>query len=411
MLRTRVIDNLPDLEAMTGAWRDLLDRSAWSEPTLTPLWILTWWRVFGDTEGRRLRVLAFLDEGRLVGLAPLQTRRAFERRVLPFQRLELLASGEAQEDEICSDYLGLLAERGREAEVAAAFAAALLGDEVGAWDELCLLAMSADLPMLRLLADALRARGATVAVDDSLRAGMCRYIPLPATWDTYLKQLDKYQRYGILRALRDLEAWTGPGGYELHRASTPGELEEGKRVLVRLHEELWLGRGQRGCFASERFLRFHEAVMPDLLRNTDGTLDLLWLTARGEPIAALYNIVYAGKTYVYQSGRKEDVPRGIRPGIAVHALAIRRAIELGQHEYDFLSGESLYKKQLSRAVHPLVALRVVSPSLRARALEQARVAAGRAITGVRRVASSLRPGLTPEPSPEPAPESAPRRAA
>jgi CelD/BcsL family acetyltransferase involved in cellulose biosynthesis len=54
----------------------------------------------------------------------------------------------------------------------------------------------------------------------------------------------------------------------------------------------------------------------------------------------------------------------VRPGIVLHAHAIRRAIAAGRHEYDFLGGASRYKVQLATATRPLLRMRAVrSPRL------------------------------------------------
>jgi CelD/BcsL family acetyltransferase involved in cellulose biosynthesis len=136
-------------------------------------------------------------------------------------------------------------------------------------------------------------------------------------------------------------------------------------------------------FAAPQFARFHEIVMGGLLDA--GSLDLLWLRARDEPIAAVYNVVWNRKVYFYQSGRRTDLPKGLRPGIVMHALAIRDAIERGMREYDFLSGTLRYKMDLALATHPLVHLRAARPSV----LEAARRTAEIAIDHAR----ALRDGL------------------
>ena len=61
------------------------------------------------------------------------------------------------------------------------------------------------------------------------------------------------------------------------------------------------------------------------------------------------------------------MPKGIRPGIVLHALAIERAIAKGRREYDFLAGDSQYKLQLALATRPLVEVRAVRAPLRERA--------------------------------------------
>lgn len=78
-----------------------------------------------------------------------------------------------------------------------------------------------------------------------------------------------------------------------------------------------------------------------------------------------------------------DVPKAVRPGIAMHALAIKRSIEVGRREYDFLQGASRYKRDLARGSRALVTLRAVAPHLRGRAVEAVRRLAERTIAQVR----------------------------
>lgn len=236
-------------------------------------------------------------------------------------------------------------------------------------------------PFVPALTSALCEAGIPAEVTEQ---SVCPYIPLAGSFEDYLKQLDGPSRYLVSRSVRELEKWAGPGGYELRRADSRETLEEGRRVLQSLHGERWHDRGQDGVFASARFARFHEDVMPRLLAGEDGaSLDLLWLVAQGEPIAVLYNIVYGGRVHFYQSGRKVSLPKSFRPGIAIHALAIRRAIEQGMKEYDFLGGASQYKRQLGLRERRLVELRGVARGLRARVIEAARGLAENAAARVR----------------------------
>jgi CelD/BcsL family acetyltransferase involved in cellulose biosynthesis len=383
-MRTLVIDDVHELERRAPQWRRLLERASNAQPVLTPLWLLTWWREFGH--GRALRAIV-LEEGEdLVGLVPLSLRTAAHRGAIPVRRLELLATGEEEADEIGSDYVGGLAVRGREEEVAEAAARAISGRRLGAWDELRMTAMSGGDPLVTPLSEALRRCGLSVHVRAT---GESPYIPLPATWEEYTRSLGSSRRYVVTRSLRELEAWSG-GDWEVRRARTARELREGATVLRELHAERWSSEGRRGVFASASFRRFHEAAMPRLLAGEDGaSLDLSWLLVRGRPVAAAYSIVYGGRVHFYQSGRRVDVPKAVRPGIAMHALAIREAIQSGLREYDFLAGASRYKRELSLAARPLVALRVVAPGVRARGVEAMRLLAESAIARVRTVRAKL----------------------
>ena len=375
-----IVKDVAGFEALRPAWSDLLQRSATKEPTLDPAWMLAWWRVFGPLGGRRLRIVTVHEGARLVGIAPLLLRTHWYLPGLPYRRLELLGSGEPQEDEICSDYIGIVAEKGAERAVVGALVRALFDrgafDE---WDELVMPSMAGDGVIPALLAEALRERGVETALETT---NHCPYIPLPKSFDAYLSALSSSRRSWLNRTLRDVEKL---GSVELRCAKTRDELARGRKILESLHAERWSEGGDGGgVFGSRRFCAFHDEVMPVLFDR--GALDLLWLEVNGEPIAALYNIVWNQKTYFYQSGRRLEVPKNVRPGIAIHALAIKRAIELGHGEYDFLAGESQYKLKLALDRRPLVRLRAVLSAVR----ETARRISSEALRHVASLRNELR---------------------
>lgn len=356
-LSLTIVGDPAELEQERSAWSALLASSGTNHPTLTFEWLTTWWEIFGATGKRALKVGLFRAGERLVGVAPFLARRFWYRPGIPFRRLEFLGSGEAEADEICSDYLSIVAEPGFENPVARALSRAVAWGDFGDCDELVLPAMDASSGMAERLAAHFADRGFDVRV---WQTANCPYIPLPRTWDAYLAALSGSRRYLIRRSLRDVERFAG-GNYSVERVTKRADLERGMRILRQLHDERWSEQRPRGAFASSRFTRFHEAVMPGLLDS--GGLDLCWLSVRGEPMAVLYNIVHGGRSYFYQSGRSMQLPRGIRPGIALHAHAIRHAIERGLSEYDFLAGASRYKQELALASRPLVTFRAARPSL------------------------------------------------
>jgi CelD/BcsL family acetyltransferase involved in cellulose biosynthesis len=368
--------------AVVPAWRELLADSASNEPTLSPEWLLTWWDVYGTQQGRRLRFLRFDAAGRLVGLAPLLLRRHWYRPGVPFRRLEPLGSGEREADAVCSDYLNVIARKGHEADVARAFAAALRLRTLGGWDELVMPLMAGDGVMPALLAESCREAGFEAELVATTEAP---HVPLPATWDAYLAALGRKERYLIKRTLRDFEQWAA-GEAVFHRATNPAELEVGKRVLRELHHERWGGSG--GTFRSPLFLAFHDRVMRQLLEAD--ALDLLWLTVRGEPIAATYSLRWDGKVHFYQCGRTLTVPKDVRPGGVILYHAIRAAIEGGLREFDFLGGVATYKSQLALASRPLVQLRVNRRCV----VESLRKVVERAKNRLRPLVRRLRPALS-----------------
>jgi CelD/BcsL family acetyltransferase involved in cellulose biosynthesis len=350
-VRLEIVTDPARLEALRPDWSALLARSASNEPMLSPTWLLHWWRVYGPN--RQLKVALFYQEGRLIGLAPLQRRRYWYKPGVPFQRLEPLGADVDEDDGVCSDYLNVIAEAGLEGPVSASLARALVAGGLGRWTEFIVPAMDATNPMLTCLCQALEQAGLTVSCPAT---GVAPYIRLPETWETYLQALHQRKRYVIVRALRDFDKWAG-NDWQLHEVRTAAELAEGRNILLSLHDERWQTRDSAGAFGGQRFRAFHDAVMPRLLE--EDRLELLWLSVRGEPIAALYNIVANNKVYFYQCGRKMDLPKGQRPGIVLLAKAIQRAIAAGRREFDFLAGASQYKGQLAPLERPLAQIRAV----------------------------------------------------
>ena len=397
-MRLEVVTRIDRLAEVAADWAGLLSRCHDSHPTLSPHWLLAWWSVFGaDGAGRALRSALFWERDRLVGVVPLLTRRVRANVVLPRRRLELLASGEDERDEICSDYIGAITDPALERPIAEALAGALVDGALGAWDELVMPSMDASRALPALLASALAAR-VSVSLGPS---GSCPYIALPETWDGYLGALGGNSRHLVRRSIRDLEAWAGDS-LALRCADTEAGLVRGRAVLESLHAERWNAIGGPSLFDSDRFRAFHGRVMPDLFGR--GELELLWLEARGQPVAALYNIVHAGKVYFYQGGRRMDLPKPLRAGIALHAYAIRRAIEKGRREYDFLAGRARYKLALATGARELCTLRAwANPGApRVDAIARYATSLVRGIGAQARALIRFRPARSPIRSPRPA---------
>jgi CelD/BcsL family acetyltransferase involved in cellulose biosynthesis len=389
-VRISRIDSFEALAALEPAWWELCERASEPELVATPTWLLAWWRAFGGDGERRMRSYAVYEGDRLVGLAPILERRIVHRGLVPMRRLELLATGEDEAEEICSDYVGVIAEKGHGAAVGRIVGQAL-ADSSATWDELHFTQMSGESRVLREIEHGLAESG--VVVRESPR-GLCPYIQLPKTWDDYVKSLDSKSRYLVTRAVRELDKWAGKGGWKLRRVEKADELPGGCEVLYALHETRWKREGHDGVFARDRFRTFHDEVMPKLLDR--GELDLIWLEVQGKPVAVLYNILYRNKVYVYQSGRTDDVPKNLRIGIAINCVAVKDYIEKGFEQYDFLNGLSQYKRQMCGGrTRPIITMRASSPTPRGRALDAARRATEFAADQARAVRDELRRRRSP----------------
>lgn len=375
ILDVHVLTTVESMLALEGEW-DTLAQASGAPIVALPMWQMAWWRQFHH--GRALSMVTVRDGGDLIGLVPCLRRVVWHRRVVPVRRLEWLCTGEDEADEICSDYVGPLAAPGREDDVVRAFVAGVRRGLLGGWDEASFVQMDGASGWPERMVRACDEFGIEA---ESVETSRCPYIALPETWDAYVAGLSSDDRYVVNRSLRELDKWSKPEGYTIERAVDAPSLARGKELLYTLHGERWTGAGGHSLFDSARFRAFHDDVMPTALAR--GQLDLRWLLVRGEPVCVLYNFIHQGKLSFYQSGRRTDLPKQVKIGVAMHALGIRDAITKKLREYDLLAGESQYKKQLATTSRPLTAVYARAPGARAGAVRLAQRGLERAVQKVK----------------------------
>jgi CelD/BcsL family acetyltransferase involved in cellulose biosynthesis len=343
-VQTCLLSDLRELSPYADDW----DRLAGGVPFRTWAWLSTWWRHYRQERKRaRLFVPCVFDaRERLLGLAPWYVDESVRGRVvLP------LGSGE-----VCSDYLGVHCQPGREESVAAALAEFLTGGpgelsgDAPGFDLIELTGVDAEDRAVRALASAMADRGNTVHV----RPGPnCWRIALPESFDAYLAMLSKGHRKQLRRLERNL---LQSGNAVFHEVRTLAELDRAAEMLIDLHQRRWRAAGLPGCFSSPAFTAFHRAVMPEMLRT--GSLRLSWLEVDGRPAAAEYALAGGDVVYAYQSGYDPEL-RAFEPGRVAAVAAVRRAIDQGFRGYDFLRGDEPYKAHWRAARRPTIEVRIV----------------------------------------------------
>ncbi len=330
-----------ELEKLVQAWKPL----AGGVPLRTPEWLLTWWRHFGRE--CELFAIAVTDlGGSLVGLAPWMLEHCrTSGRVVRF-----LGSGE-----VCSDYLSILAQEDRAAEVVDALAQWLTDAETrdngsDRWDLLHLTGAASADPNVAQLTERLWDRGNSI----HRRAGLrCWRIALPGTWDEYVATLSKSHRKQVRRAQRRvLES----GRAVLHTLAPGEDPQPAMEILVDLHQRRRATLGEPGCFASETFSAFlHEAAVR---LHRSGMLRLHWLELDGRPVTAEFHLAGGGVTYAYQAGVDPET-LDEEPGRLITIATIKKAIEEGQTGFDFMRGDEAYKPHWRAVPHESVDLRIV----------------------------------------------------
>jgi CelD/BcsL family acetyltransferase involved in cellulose biosynthesis len=320
-----------EFEALHQEWNELLDRSASRSVFLTWEWQLGCWRHFG--EGHHLLLFSVReDDGSLAGIAPLRVRR--DGQLLSARAVTFLGATRAS-----SDYLDLIAARGREEAVASAVWDALLA-RAGDWDYLELSDVPDESIAARHLVRLAEQHGCFV---DRVHCQNCPFLPLAADLDGYWKSLGPAMRASVRRKSRKLEDL----GIAYRTISDPEALPAALETLYDLHAKRWAVRDQSGKFRDPAVHEFHLWIARTL--GAGGSVRVSSL-ARGEQIiATLYSFEFKRVFTYYQSGFDPRVPGpGLRPGdyspgSVLISHCVQDAIGRGMVEFDFLRGVEEYK--------------------------------------------------------------------
>src|SRR5215831_8990493 len=314
-MKLETIETFEEFAAKRDEWNALLESSASDCVFLTHEWLSTWWKHLAQG---RLRILTALDRGNLIGILPVAESPAQVMRMMP-RVLQFLGSGV-----IGSDYLDVIALKGREDEVVAEFADHLHSRGL----MLQLSQLRGESSLASVLANHLEQRAWTVA---KTKLNVCPYIDLRGlTWETYLATLGPNIRKNINRYLRNL-----PKSFDMRFecVKTPDEAEKALEITIDLHHKRWGTRGgESEAFQTQAVVAFHREFVR--LAAEHGWLRLLVMWLDNVPAAALYGLRYGPTFYFYQSGFDPQYGKH-SVGVATMGLAINTAIREGASEYDF----------------------------------------------------------------------------
>jgi len=308
VLRTSLLTHADAFLGARAAWQELAGVSENATPFQTWEWQSTWWKHFGGS--RSLRLYTVHEGGDLVGIAPMMLSRGIWRALRP--------CGVGP-----SDYLHPLARAGYERAVADSLAERFC-EEPGV--DLI------DLHQVReteAMAERFRAR--------TQEQAKALVLDLPGTFDAYLATLGKSLRYDVRR-------FEKPGRSETVSIEEPADAVSASAaltVLFDLHVRRWRKRMLPGAF-TPALRRFH--LEWARLAVEAGMLRLSVLRHRGEPVGAVYGMAQGQTVYYYQAGF-DPKAGNISPGTLAVAHTIRRAIEEGMRQFDFMRGDEPYKRR------------------------------------------------------------------
>ncbi len=339
-LSVDVIDTAGELAGLRTQWNALHDASE-AGAFLCWDWLYPWCRRIAPD--RALRILRARDrDGALVGLMPLAVE---QRRVGPRKVRRLAFLGETH---VGSDYLDLIAPRGREVELARLFARQLKALR-GEWDVLDLLDLREGSPTLEALEETFGGEGEVVSRTGRYLCPHERFTP-GETFDAFLKRTGRRDNY-----LRRKKWLAKQPGYRIEKTDVPQGLPAAMGHFFRLHALRWAEDGGSQGIKGAGVEAFHRDATHLLAER--GRLRIYTMMLGTQALASVYGIFHGGKFLYFQSGY-DPAWRNKSVGLVLVGETFKDALERGCTEYDFLRGTESYKSDWTSLQRQTVALRI-----------------------------------------------------
>jgi CelD/BcsL family acetyltransferase involved in cellulose biosynthesis len=333
-------------------WDEVVSASARPSVFLTYEWALSWWKVFGGRFEPLLIRVADAD-GRTVGIAPFYLQRPRIAGPVRLRRLGLIG-----DLIVGSEYLGLIARPGTEAEVARTAVTHLTALGVR-WDVAQLIGLVEGDP-------------AGEALEVELAAGMtrtrtevqsCAMIHLPRDFETYLGTLGSKFRQSYRQRANKLHRTFGDK-VRFFTTSTQEELPGHLDRMFEMHQRHWTSQGFSGSFFDVRFRDFYQEVGSRLLAA--GRLRFWHLEIDGVIRASQFGFAHDGVVHSLQEAYDSDfrAPGIGGLGVILRAAALKASIEEGMRGYDFLEGEQDFKTRWGTRSHQIRRVHLGAPGAR-----------------------------------------------
>lgn len=333
---------LGDIEALASEWRALESDADCSFFTSWS-WIGPW-AAMAREQGVELHLYRRTEHGQPAALALLSRSRIKRRVIFRYDTLSLNEIPVHGLDMII-EYNGLLIRRGHEQAVYQNLAKDLLGAPPR-WQEIRLSGIpeahwqqiTADLPP-----------SLTVRIDEQRVPWATDISQVNGELDKLLAPLSRNRRWQIRRSFK---AFQEEGELQ---TSLPNSLEEALTWFDEmgiLHTARWNNVGKAGSFANVHWVDFHRQVIREGFDR--GEIQLLRVSTGEKTIGYIYSFVWRGTVYMLQSGFTQEEDNVRRPGFVSHCLAMNLNSTLGNSIYDYMCGDSDYKRALAKEKNALI---------------------------------------------------------
>jgi CelD/BcsL family acetyltransferase involved in cellulose biosynthesis len=317
------------VESVRGDWEYLLKANPEASIFLTPEWLQSWWKAYGN--GSDLQCLSLCEQdSTVVAIAPLLMSREHRICGKALRTISFIGSGSGD-----SDDLNFVVRPGYENACIEAFFRWL-----GArndWDLCALETLSEN----SLMAQLISSRLASLRWPHYISYVQHWHIPLPETWEQYLESLSPEFRPLLTRYPRRLESRYS---CRVVRCQSTKDLAQYLPVLFDLHQRRRREIGDPGAFASAERRQFYEFMAAEFLRR--GWLEFWLLEVKGAAVAAQFCFRYGRTVYLLQEGFDPNYAND-RVGYVLRSKMLQTLIDEGAKTYDFLGGADAHKQRFA----------------------------------------------------------------
>lgn len=349
-----------DMSLIEKYWQ-MLSRRCAHHYFLSWGWMSTWLETLPAENNVRL-IVGFIDEEPMVaffmGTAKRRKYGIFSSRIV-----SLNTTGMPYFDKLYLEYNSVLADPSIPLDSDLLFRS--IDNMV--WDEVHLPGLS--LQFMDKLRNLLDRDGANffALIDEQSSAAYVDLDAVRAAEMDYLSFLSSNRRSQIRRSIKEYEK---DGVIDIVEAGTLQEAQDFFDGLVGLHQKEWTERGGAGAFSNEYLFEFHKKLIAS--RFSEGEIQMLRISTPKQVLGYLYNFLYNGRVYFYQSGFNYLPGNLYRPGLVSHYCSILHNARSGNSVYDFLAGDADYKSSLATGLDDMYWIRVFRRPVRYHVEKQVR---------------------------------------
>jgi len=324
-ISVRTVVDLTGLEALSGAWNKLLQKSGDTNSLfLTYEWVSAVCRHFGNNI--LLNIVVIEKDHQPIGIFPLK-KVIYRLGFLKFHVLETIGT---QNDNL----VGFFPEENQE-EVINALMTYLSGELKNSNHIVKLELVPDDCSFVRLLREKMPQFSADLVHMENT-VTLAPYIDINTRWEQYFKSLSKNRRKRLRRVLKHAES-----NHDIEYGQFRSDMiNAGLDRLFELHTRRWKLLNIRSPFMETEMRQFYHEVAAGF--DESGWLHFTYLKIDGNISSLIFAVNYNCKLYSFTIARDLDFS-GLNLGHLHHYYLIKEAFDKRLTEFDFLRGDELHK--------------------------------------------------------------------